>query len=154
VRAELNKVLKLQSQIESVEKAITEAKESIVSAGATPDSLRLLRGLHDTHSMLSTQAEALYTSLNLVETYPELEGLPSPFAHTLVALRELKVDIQEKAAEAFQELEALDQAVAGKREPQGMRCVGGFFVSFANSILQALNSIRALERPCLNIQCI
>ncbi|KAJ7310118.1 hypothetical protein DFH08DRAFT_718861 [Mycena albidolilacea] len=85
-KSSLNKVLKLQSQIESVEKALIEAKESIISTGATPDSLRLLCGLHDTHSMLNTQAEVLYTSLNLVETYPELEGLPLPFAHTLVCI--------------------------------------------------------------------
>ncbi|KAJ7686757.1 hypothetical protein B0H14DRAFT_2421965 [Mycena olivaceomarginata] len=91
LRRELEKVLKLQTQIDGIENLISEAKVSITKAGAPKNSLNLLKGLQLTHETLSTQAEALYSSLNIEEVYPELKGLPLQFAHLLVAMRDLKI---------------------------------------------------------------
>jgi hypothetical protein len=117
---ELDKVLKLQGQIDGIENLISEAKVSMTKAGASKNSLNLLKGLQLTHETLSTQAEALYSSLNIQEVYPELKGLPLQFTHLLVAMRDLKINLRHRAIGSFYEWESIDQAVKGKREPQGM----------------------------------
>ncbi|KAJ7309971.1 hypothetical protein DFH08DRAFT_719066 [Mycena albidolilacea] len=118
---ELDKVLKLQGQIDGIENLISEAKVSMTKAGASKNSLNLLKGLQLTHETLSTQAEALYSSLNIQEVYPELKGLPLQFTHLLVAMRDLKINLRHRAIGSFYEWESIDQAVKGKREPQGTK---------------------------------
>jgi hypothetical protein len=79
LRRELDKVLALQTQIETVEESISDAKKSISGPDASPASLLLLQRLQQTHETLSTQAEQLYTSLNIHESFPELKDLPLEF---------------------------------------------------------------------------
>ncbi|KAJ7738454.1 hypothetical protein DFH07DRAFT_966042 [Mycena maculata] len=76
LRHELEKIIALQTQIDAVEKSIAEAKASITSAGASTHSITLLKGLEATHETLSSQADALYTSLNIHGVFPELKDLP------------------------------------------------------------------------------
>lgn len=109
----------LQTQIDGVEKAIVDAKQTIAVSGAPPDAVSLLRSLEATHGRLNQQAEELYTSLNIGGSFPELADLPRPFVHTLLVLNDLKTVIRRRAIASFQEWEALDRAVAGRREPLG-----------------------------------
>ncbi|KAJ7251190.1 hypothetical protein B0H12DRAFT_1018806 [Mycena haematopus] len=74
-----------------------------------------------THQRLSQQADDLYASLNIGGTFPELADLPRPFVHTLLVLNDLKTVIRRRAIASFQEWEALDRAVAGRREPLGTK---------------------------------
>ncbi|KAF7334522.1 hypothetical protein MVEN_02281700 [Mycena venus] len=106
----------LQTQIDGVEKAIVNAKQTIAVSGAPPDAVSLLRLLEATHGRLNQQAEELYTSLNIGGSFPELADLPQPFVHTLLILNDLKTVIQRHAIASFQEWEALDRAVVGQRE--------------------------------------
>lgn len=120
LRRELDKVLKLQDQIDAIEKSILDAKQSITSGGnASADSLVHVRKLESTRATLSSQAEALYASLNIHRSFPELQGLPLDFVRTLLIMRDLKINICDRAIESFYEWETLDRAVAGKREPLG-----------------------------------
>ncbi|KAJ7202987.1 hypothetical protein B0H12DRAFT_1035731 [Mycena haematopus] len=121
LRRQLDKVLTLQTQIDGVEKAILDAKESIASSEAPPDAVTLLRSLEATHKRLSQQADELYASLNIGGSFPELADLPRPFVHTLLILSDLKTVIRKRAIASFQEWEALDRAVAGRREPLGTK---------------------------------
>ncbi|KAJ7937973.1 hypothetical protein B0H13DRAFT_1851925 [Mycena leptocephala] len=117
LRQELEKVLALQTQIDAVETSIAEAKRSIFNAGpASYKCITLLIGLMSTHERLQQQAEALYTSLNIQETFPELKGLPLDFVRTLLLMRDLKINIRKRAVGSFLEWENLDRAVAGQRE--------------------------------------
>ncbi|KAJ7756124.1 hypothetical protein B0H14DRAFT_2635182 [Mycena olivaceomarginata] len=147
LRRELDKVLKLQSQIDGIEKSISEAKDSITGAGTSPRSLKLLHGLQLTHETLSAQAEALYSSLNIQDIYPELKGLPLPFAHLLVAMCDLKMNLGGRAVGSFQEWANLDQAVQGKKEPQGMLFCSALTTPALTIELKESNSIRAHRRP-------
>ncbi|KAJ7659361.1 hypothetical protein B0H14DRAFT_3540522 [Mycena olivaceomarginata] len=97
LRRDLDKVLALQTQIESVEKAIAEVKTSITTAGASANSLLLLGSLEATHETLSGQADALYASLNIHETFPQLRDLPLDFVRTLLLTRDLKINIRKRA---------------------------------------------------------
>ncbi|KAJ6580419.1 hypothetical protein DFH09DRAFT_1076679 [Mycena vulgaris] len=96
LRRELDKVLALQTQIDTVEKSIADVKQSITGPEASADSITLLHSLEKTHDTLSTQAEALYASLNIHESFPELQNLPLEF-------------------------ENLDRAVGGRREALGAK---------------------------------
>ncbi|KAJ7881377.1 hypothetical protein B0H14DRAFT_3434081 [Mycena olivaceomarginata] len=114
LRRELDKVLKLQDQIDAVEKSIHEAKQSLTGGTAPADSLTHIRHLQSTHETLSSQAEALYASLNIHDSFPELRGLPLDFVRTLIIMRDLKMNIRDCAIESFYEWETLDRAVAGR----------------------------------------
>ncbi|KAJ7900731.1 hypothetical protein B0H14DRAFT_2197921, partial [Mycena olivaceomarginata] len=93
LRRELDKVFALQTQIEAVEQSIHDAKKSITVAEASTDSLILLRRLELTHETLSTQAEQLYASLDIHESFPELRDLPLEFVRTILVMRDLKINI-------------------------------------------------------------
>ncbi|KAK7062073.1 hypothetical protein R3P38DRAFT_2494733 [Favolaschia claudopus] len=121
LRRELDKVLSLQTQIDAVEKAIEDTKKTLKGAGAPTSSLKILQGLELTHEKLSTEAEALYGSLNIHDTYPELRGLPLEFTQTLLLMRDLKINIRKRATGSFMEWETLDRAVSGRREPLGTK---------------------------------
>jgi hypothetical protein len=119
LRRELDKVLALQTQIDSVDKSIADAKQSITGPEASSDSIALLHGLEKTHETLSKQAEALYSSLNIQDSFPELQSLPLEFVRTLLMMRDLKINIRKRAIGSFYEWENLDRAVGGKRESLG-----------------------------------
>ncbi|KAJ7118428.1 hypothetical protein C8R43DRAFT_1137360 [Mycena crocata] len=121
LRRKLDKVLSLQGQIDIVEQSIADAKKSITSSDASPDSLVLLRGLEATHDTLSAQAEALYASLNIQKAFPELQNLPLEFVRTLLIMRDLKINIRSRAVGSFHEWETLDRAVGGWREALGTK---------------------------------
>ncbi|KAJ7820887.1 hypothetical protein B0H13DRAFT_1921094 [Mycena leptocephala] len=121
LRRELDKVLTLQTQIDAVENAILDAKQEITGSGPPPNTVSLLRRLEATHEKLSQEAEDLYASLNISESFPELADLPRAFAHTLLIVHDLKIVIRRRAIASFQEWEELDRAVAGRREPLGTK---------------------------------
>ncbi|KAJ6552137.1 hypothetical protein DFH09DRAFT_1281123 [Mycena vulgaris] len=110
LRRELDKVLALQNQIDTVEKSIADVKQSITGPEASADSITLLHSLEKTHDTLSTQAEALYASLNIHEFFPELQNLPLEF-----------INIRKRAVGSFYEWENLDRAVGGRREALGTK---------------------------------
>jgi hypothetical protein len=74
LRRELDKVLSLQTQIDAVYKGIQDAKQSITGPAASSQSMSLLRGLQQTHETLSQEAEALYASLNIHNSFPQLKA--------------------------------------------------------------------------------
>ena len=98
-------MLNLQAQIDSVEKAIHEVKQSITASGSTAQSQTILSGL------LATQT--------IRDDFPELQGFGLEFIQTLLTLRDLKINIRKRAVSSFYEWETLDRAVSGRREPLG-----------------------------------
>ncbi|KAK6974534.1 hypothetical protein R3P38DRAFT_2584088 [Favolaschia claudopus] len=121
LRRELDKVLLLQTQIDAVEKAVEDTKKTLKDTKASQHTLSILSGLEVTREQLSTEAEALYGSLNIQDTFPELRELPLEFAQTLLALRDLKINIRKRATGSFMEWETLDRAVSGRREALGTK---------------------------------
>ncbi|KAJ7806468.1 hypothetical protein B0H14DRAFT_2381896, partial [Mycena olivaceomarginata] len=119
LKQELSKVLGLQTQIDAVEQSIEDTKKSVTGPNAAPESLDLLRSLEATHETLSTQAQMLYSSLNIHEGISELRGLPLAFVTLLMTMRNLKIEIRRRAINSFKELATLRRAVAGQREANG-----------------------------------
>jgi hypothetical protein len=110
----------LQNQIDTVEKAIDDTKKTLQGSKASPHSHAVLHGLELTYARLGNEAEELYASLNIQETFPELRGLPLEFTQTLLVMRDLKINIRKRAIGSFFEWESLDRAVSGRREALGL----------------------------------
>lgn len=134
LRRELDKVLALQTQIDGVEKSIAEVKQSITSPDISVDSIIWLRNLEKTHDTLSTQAHALYASLNIEKSFPELQNLPLDFVRTLLMMRDLKINIRKRAVGSFYEWENLDRAVGGMREALGQDRWRPPFLQYSDTI--------------------
>ncbi|KAJ7790856.1 hypothetical protein B0H14DRAFT_2396104 [Mycena olivaceomarginata] len=152
LRRELDKVLKLQDQIDAVEKSIHEAKQSLTGGTAPADSLTHIRHLQSTHESLSSQAEALYASLNIHDSFPELRGLPLDFVRTLIIMRDLKMNIRDRAIESFYEWETLDCAVAGRREPLGTKLHQATQKAISKRTPALLKAIGKFNDHCSNLE--
>ncbi|KAJ6629851.1 hypothetical protein B0H10DRAFT_1939485 [Mycena sp. CBHHK59/15] len=152
LKRELEKVLALQEQIDSVEKSISDVKQSITGAGASTDSLTLLRGLETTHDTLSRQAEALYASLNIRQAFPELLNLPLEFVRILLTMRDLKINIRKRAIGTFYEWETLDRAVGGCREALGTKLHQKTRKAIAKCQPALLKSIHKFNEYCTDLE--
>ena len=71
------------------------------------------------HEELSNKVEELYVSLNVQESYPDLQGFGIDFVRTLLMAHDLKVNIRKRAIGSFFEWDRLDQAVGGRSNPLG-----------------------------------
>jgi hypothetical protein len=119
LKRELDTVLNLQSDLDSIEKAICDAKGVISVSAPSSDTLEAFSGLQHTHERLMSKVEVLYASLNVHEKFPELRELPLDFVRTLLMARDLKINIRKRAIGSFFEWERLDQAVGGKDQALG-----------------------------------
>ncbi|KAJ8081689.1 hypothetical protein PM082_007535 [Marasmius tenuissimus] len=118
----LAKVLQLQAQIDALDEEIAEAKAAIRMMDYPPsDATFILQNLEATHRKLKSEAEALYSSLNINDEYPELKNLPLDYLHKLILARDLKITIRKKAIGSFFEWDKLDMAVGGMHEALGTK---------------------------------
>ena len=72
------------------------------------------------HARLMTKAEALYSSLNVPDRFPELTNIGLKFVQILFMARDLKINIHRRAIGSFFEWDKLDHAVGGKDKPLGV----------------------------------
>ena len=112
-------VLNLQDDLEEIEKAIQVAKLSLATSTAPKKSKTILKTLQSSHQELINNVEALYASLNIHNTYPDLDGVNLEFVRILLLARDLKINIRKRAIGSFFEWDRLDQAVGGKSQPLG-----------------------------------
>ncbi|KAJ7091547.1 hypothetical protein B0H15DRAFT_778059, partial [Mycena belliarum] len=152
LRRELDKVLLLQNQIDAVEKAIDDTKKTLQGSKASLHSLDVLRGLELTHARLGNEAEELYTSLNIQETFPELRGLPLEFTQTLLVMRDLKINIRKRAIGSFFEWETLDRAVSGRREALGTKLHQSTRKAISKRQPSLLKAIKKFNAGCESLE--
>ncbi|EPQ51554.1 hypothetical protein GLOTRDRAFT_96295 [Gloeophyllum trabeum ATCC 11539] len=119
LKKEVDVVLTLQAEIDSVEKAIASVQGHLVKAAAPPASMHVLQKLKDAHCKLVSRAEQLYISLNIQESFPHLQGVSYDFIRTIIFARDLKINIRKRAVANFLDWDRLDQAVGGKDNPLG-----------------------------------
>lgn len=82
-----------------------------------------IRTLEKTHARLLRDVENLYASLNVHDSFLELEGMSLDFVRTLFLARDLKINIRKRAIASFFEWDKLDSAVGGKANPIGKQIV-------------------------------
>jgi hypothetical protein len=150
LKKELDMVLNLQGNLDTIDDAIQMTHTTISKSSPSKESLRLVKSLQETHEHLKTKVEALYASLNVHESFPELQGLDLEFVRTLLMARDLKINIRKRAVGSFFEWDKLDQAAGGRDQALG---VCSYLLTSAHSGisgLQAQNSIKAHVRPSPN----
>ena len=114
LKKELDTVLTLQGELESVDKSLQATKDLISKSAATAESRDLIASLERSQDRLKQKVEALYASLNVHKTFPELDGINLEFVRTLLMARDLKINIRKRAIGSFFEWEKLDRAVGGR----------------------------------------
>ncbi|KAL0062018.1 hypothetical protein AAF712_011096 [Marasmius tenuissimus] len=122
LKKELEKVLKLQAEIEQLQASIDATRLAIKKMRFPPsDALFLLAELERNHTALKKKADQLYDSLNIPQNHPRLAKVPLEYLHTLLLARDTKIAIRTKAIGAFQEYAQIDQAVGGAQEALGTK---------------------------------
>ena len=120
LKKELDTVLMLQADLDSSNKVLQLAWATIEKGNASPGVLDALVNLERGHARLMTKAEALYSSLNVPDRFPELANVGLKFVQILFMARDLKINIRRRAIGSFFEWDKLDRAVSGKDKPLGV----------------------------------
>jgi hypothetical protein len=113
-------VLTLQGELASVNQSLQTTKDILTKSGATEASQTLISSLEQSHDRLKQKVEALYISLNVHETFPELCGMNLEFVQTLLMARNLKINIRKRAIGSFFEWDQLDWAVGSRDATLGV----------------------------------
>ena len=103
-------MLTLQADLDNSNKVLQLARATIEKGNASP-------GIMDA---LMTKAEALYSSLNMHDQFPELKNISLDFVQILLMAQDLKMNIRKKAVGTFFEWDKLNRAVGGKDKPLGV----------------------------------
>ena len=120
LKKELNNIIAIQSDLDTVDTAISKARTSFKEAGqGTQQACKALDSLCRTQQRLKGKVESLYSTLNVPDMMPEFRNVDIQFVHTLFLARDLKMNIRKRAIGSFLEWERLDQAVGGKGQPLG-----------------------------------
>ena len=119
VRRELDAVLTLQTELAAVDSYFGRVRKAISEGSENPEVFRFLESLQRTHEETLNKAEKLYTSLNVTDIFPEIEGLPLEFVRMLLLARDLKINIRKRAIGSFFEWAKLNRAAGGKDQPLG-----------------------------------
>ncbi|KAH6903735.1 hypothetical protein BKA70DRAFT_1110666 [Coprinopsis sp. MPI-PUGE-AT-0042] len=118
VKKELDSVLSLQAEIDSTQKTLESTRKALGTtddAGCTAKSI--LDQLDKQQQDLAKRAEELYSSVNVAEVFPGLEGLQLKFVRGLLMARDMKINIRKRAIGNFFEWDKLKQASGGRDEP-------------------------------------
>jgi hypothetical protein len=116
---ELDSIIVLQGKLDNVENAIQTAWITLANISESSNSLEALQSLKHTHEQLNSKAKALFTSLNIRETFSELKGIYLSFVQTLFMAHNLKINIRKHVIGSFFEWDRLDQAVGGREAAMG-----------------------------------
>ena len=119
MKKEIDTILSLQGDLDTVEKAINTTKTTLATSATPEESKGILKGLLDMHTKFSDEVEALYVSLNIHDSYPDLKGASLEFVRTLLMAHDLKINIRKRAIGSFFEWDRLDQAVGGRNQALG-----------------------------------
>ena len=119
LKQDLEQIFTLQAEIDAVRASIQKTKSSMQISRNSKSLRGVITALENTQTMLKTQVDELYESLDVTEELPELRGISLDFLRTLLLARELKMNIRKKALGSFFEWERLDRAVGGGNIPLG-----------------------------------
>ncbi|KAG0700894.1 hypothetical protein DFH29DRAFT_982906 [Suillus ampliporus] len=84
LKKELDMVLALQADLDTSDRALQTTKTMLEKEAASDDTLDVLESLQRGHDCLMTKVEALYSSLNVHDKFPELNRVNLDFVHVLL----------------------------------------------------------------------
>ncbi|KAI1790619.1 hypothetical protein LXA43DRAFT_882467 [Ganoderma leucocontextum] len=113
LKRELDAVLTLQTELNQIDEFIQQVQKAITKDASNPEAHNFLNQLRSGHQDTIGKVEGLYASLNVADTFPEIQGLPLDFIRTLLLARDLKINIRKRATGSFFEWDKLDRAAGG-----------------------------------------
>ena len=132
IKKELNAVLTLQSELDELEKKLSSTRELMNSLhGGSAISDGFMNDLEAQQQQVVEKVKELYVSLNVQDSFPELEGIDIEFLTTLFLARDLKMNIRKRAISSFFEWDKLNQAKGGREVAIGAHFWTGY--RFVNS---------------------
>ncbi|KAG6858382.1 hypothetical protein C0991_002889, partial [Blastosporella zonata] len=102
--------------MEALDQAIGNLRAQLTKANAPKNSFKLLSSLQQTQEEFKDRGEALYSSLNVHDSFPQLASIDLEFVRILLAARDLKINIQKCAIGSFLEWDKLNQAAGGREQ--------------------------------------
>ncbi|KAG2337311.1 hypothetical protein BDR05DRAFT_978544 [Suillus weaverae] len=121
LKKELDTVLALQADLDASDKALQTMRAMLEKDMVSDDTLEALKSLERGHDCLMNKVEALYSSLNVHNRFPELDGINLEFVHTLLMACDLKMNVRKCAIASFSEWDKLDQAVGSTQQVLGTK---------------------------------
>ena len=119
LKRELDAVLTLQTELDEISGFFRHVKKAISEDPSNSEARRFLDSLCRTHEETISKVEGLYNSLNITDSFPEIQGLPLEFVRLLLMARDLKINIRKRAIGTFFEWDKLDRASGGRDQPLG-----------------------------------
>ena len=117
LKKELNVVLTLQADIDTIEWALQNARRAIAQGDAPQDSMATILTMEQTQQWLQGESERLYASLNVHESYPELQCMSLDFVRMLLLTCDLKINICKCVVASFFEWDKLNSTMGGRSNP-------------------------------------
>ncbi|KAI0059012.1 hypothetical protein BV25DRAFT_1809822 [Artomyces pyxidatus] len=150
LKRELDTVLCLQADLDRVDEALAVVKAALSSSPSldTPETKTALTQAEHNRCKMVESVEQMYKSLNVPGRFPPLAGVSLDFIHTLLAARDLKINIQKRAVASFLEWDRLDQAVGGLAQPLGTRLHQQTRKAISKRKPALLSSIRKFNKYC------
>ncbi|OSX57077.1 hypothetical protein POSPLADRAFT_1061782 [Postia placenta MAD-698-R-SB12] len=121
LKKELDVVLSLQADLDTVNKAIETTRTVLENGEASAESHEVIARLERSHTRLVDKVEALYSSLNITDSFPDFRNISLEFVRLLLMAHDLKINIRKRAVGSFFEWDRLDQAVGGRHNPLGTK---------------------------------
>ncbi|KAG6862631.1 hypothetical protein C0991_011149, partial [Blastosporella zonata] len=148
LKKELDAVLTLQGQMDAFDTVIQNLRKDLSKNNAPTASLELINKLQKTQDDLKDDAEALYTTLNVHDSFPELCHVDLEFVKILLMARDLKINIRKRAIGSFLEWDKLDRAVGGREESLGTKLHQTTRNAIASRAPALMNAIRKFNGYC------
>ncbi|KAG2115165.1 uncharacterized protein F5147DRAFT_743657 [Suillus discolor] len=87
-KKELDIVLTLQADLDALDRALQLTWTIVEKGSATEETLDALESLKHSHDHLMSKVETSYSSLNVHDRFPELQGIDLDFVRTLLMLHQ------------------------------------------------------------------
>ncbi|RXW17203.1 hypothetical protein EST38_g8659 [Candolleomyces aberdarensis] len=149
LKKELDKLIAIQGDLDRIENTI---KEATAALGSGPNMVSPLKDLTAVYEQLSNKLDALYASLNIIDSFPALRGLPFDVVHKLLLARDLKINIRKRAIGSFFENERLEQASGGRNVSLGTKEHQRVRTAIEKRKPPFLSAIRRFNKLCAELK--
>ncbi|PPR04246.1 hypothetical protein CVT26_004191 [Gymnopilus dilepis] len=150
LRKEIDSLLSLQTELEGVRKAIQTTQSNLSSA--PKKTTRILKGLLEAQDELIDDLEGLYGSLNIQDSFPDLQGVELEFVRVLLLARDQKTAIRKQAIGSFFEWDRLDQAVGGRNQALGTKLHQQTRKAISKRQPSLISAIKRYNRYCEQLE--
>ncbi|KAJ2923506.1 hypothetical protein H1R20_g13589, partial [Candolleomyces eurysporus] len=149
VKKELEAILNLQTELESVEQSIQSTRNFVsLLRSASGITKTLLDTLEARQQDIGEKVEELYASLNVHKSFPELKGVDLELVRCLLLARDIKMNIRKRAIGSFNEYDKLNQAQGGGGPPVGTKAHQYYRQSIAKQMPVLHKLIRRFNDLC------